>query len=149
MTKLTTIKAGYRLTVVSWENDGDNYNTKVIEGLTKEETTFFIGCCKVFSSKNRDKNNIGNMYAPSYKEIEQFVKVLKEVAVDHSYIVLSDKYSHYFKYNDDEEFTDSMHEMLYDFGLTSGEFYTRVCESYKVDYTPHDIHMHDVTEEFV
>lgn len=30
------IKAGYRLTVTSWENDADNYRTVSVDGLSEE-----------------------------------------------------------------------------------------------------------------
>lgn len=33
MAKTSKIKAGYHITSVSWENDGDHYRTVVVEGL--------------------------------------------------------------------------------------------------------------------
>ena len=48
MSKYNEIKAGYRITVDSWENDGDHNNTKSREGLTKEETAFDIDLLRAY-----------------------------------------------------------------------------------------------------
>ena len=37
MIKSTTIPAGYRLTVKSWENDGDANEAKIIEGIQHDD----------------------------------------------------------------------------------------------------------------
>ena len=39
------IPAGYQLSVVSWENDGDHYNTEVMNGLSEEEVKFLVEIC--------------------------------------------------------------------------------------------------------
>lgn len=36
------IPSGYQLHITSWENDGDNYKTKIISGLTKEDVQFYL-----------------------------------------------------------------------------------------------------------
>lgn len=45
------IKPGYQLSVTSWENDGDNYKTKVISGLSELETHFLIFLASAFGRK--------------------------------------------------------------------------------------------------
>ena len=36
------IPSGYQLHITSWENDADNYKTKILSGLTKEDVQFYI-----------------------------------------------------------------------------------------------------------
>ena len=157
--KQTKIPAGYRITVTTWEDDADNYNTEIVEGLNKTEVAFFVDACKQFYSRNRDANCIGNMYDPSPKELKKFQDCMVALVARHPEMVNSEHFKDYFEEMDDEdkevyedegEYVSSwMSELLYDFGLTSGEFFTRVCESFKVEYVPVEITLEDVTEEFV
>lgn len=129
----TIIPAGYRLTVTSWENDADNYNTKVVEGLSKEECQFQADFCKALKHSTDYKNRICNFYEPSDVEVARLVKVWIDLLQ---------------KYNLNPDSYD-MNETLNTLGLgCSGDFYTRVCESYKVEYTPIDIVFEDVSEQF-
>lgn len=43
------IPAGYEVRVTSWENDGDNYNTKSALGCTKEKAQVLINILKVYT----------------------------------------------------------------------------------------------------
>ncbi len=142
--KFTEIKAGYRLTVTSWENDGDNYNTKSQDGLTKEESVFLVELITLFKSRhNRHglSRTFGNMYDPSDKEIEEFNTATSAVVSKHN--VASMSFSEYFQPIDLD-----VTEYLYDLGLTGGEQFTRVMESYTVEFIPCPIRIEDVTEEF-
>jgi hypothetical protein len=130
-----TIPKGYRITVVSWENDADNYNTKVESGLTKEEVAFKIDLCKAL----KHDGGVGNMYQPSDSELEFARQILKAVLVKHSEADEGDP---------TDEAADTAFDYLYDLGLSGGEFFTRVCESYKVEFVPTDIYIEDVTKEF-
>ena len=46
------IKAGYQLHVTTWECDADAYGTKIISGLTEEDTKFYIAWVKQFVSRH-------------------------------------------------------------------------------------------------
>jgi|SRR5579859_5972 len=130
-----TIPKGYRLTVVSWENDGDNYNTKIKSGLTKEYALFFVDLCKAVDHDSE----IANLYEPSDEEVGDAHRVLRDVMIKHR------------KADENEpldEVGDSAMEYLYDLGLCHGEFFTRVCESFKVELVPEDVHFEDVTKDF-
>jgi hypothetical protein len=62
------IPVGYHLIVTSWENDADNYNTKVVEGLSLEATKLLVDVIQLFYSKNnpqKDQVCHGNLYEPS------------------------------------------------------------------------------------
>jgi hypothetical protein len=136
----TIIPAGYRVTVTTWENDGDNYNTKTVEGLTESETEFVVKLCKLHYSKNAYKTakGFGNMYEPSEKEIETYFAALQKLRDEHTTGSPEDC--------DDPE---GMQEYGYKLGLTCGEFYTRVCENIKVEFIPEQIEIDDVTAKFV
>jgi hypothetical protein len=153
MTKFTTIKAGYRLTVTTWENDGDNYNTEIKEGLEKAEVYFLTDILKLFDRSSwNGPSDFGNMYEPSDDEIYRLAVAIRSVAVKHEEWVKANAEWLLDEIPEDEdgrpEYMDGAYDFLYDLGIGSGEFYTRVCESFKVEYTPNDIQLQDVTAEF-
>lgn len=47
---MTDIPAGYQLSITSWENDADNYNTITISGLTFEDVKFYLHFLSFFRS---------------------------------------------------------------------------------------------------
>jgi hypothetical protein len=49
---VSNLKPGYLLKITTWENDGDNYNTKELHGLSEMETNFVIDVCELFYSCN-------------------------------------------------------------------------------------------------
>lgn len=136
--KHTVIPAGYRLTVVSWENDRDNYNTEVIEGLSKPKCALYVDLCKALKNDAFDSDDrLCNMYDPSEKEIEKVTLTLQEIINSHN-----------IDEDEDEDEIDPI-EYLSDLGLSGqSEYLTRVCDSFNVEYLPHDIIMEDVTDQF-
>lgn len=142
----TVIPAGYRITVETWENDGDSNNTKVQVGLTKVEASFLADACRQFKSCNNRDAGVGNMYDPDTKKLQIFEERMVELSARHPEMKNSEKYKDYFE--SEENISEAIHELLYDFSLTGGEFYTRVCDSFKVEYIAEDIYIDDVTEEF-
>ena len=46
------IPSGYQLHITSWENDADNYKTKILSGLTKEDVQFYLHFLNHFESHN-------------------------------------------------------------------------------------------------
>jgi hypothetical protein len=49
-TQMDSIPSGYQIHITSWENDGDNYKTKIISGLTKEDVHFYLCFLNYFKS---------------------------------------------------------------------------------------------------
>lgn len=47
---MTTIPKGYQIHVTTWENDGDNYKTKIISGLTGAKVKMLYQLAKFFES---------------------------------------------------------------------------------------------------
>lgn len=155
MTKQTIIPAGYRVTITSWENDADNSQTKIMEGLQKSSVEFLIDFAKLFYSQNNwnGPKGHGNMYAPDEGELVVFAEAYEAVIKKHINQNTEPSLLQYFWDKDNNEFYEDQHdgvmELAYELGLSGGDFYTRVFESAKVEYIPTEIVLQDVTEEFV
>lgn len=129
---MSTIKAGYRMTVKTWENDGDNYNTITNDGMTDNEVQMYVD----FLSLLKRGSKFSNMYDPNKEEIEEL-----EAAV----VPLLKKYDE--EYN--EEFPlDAAFEIWSEFTGWS-DFFTRVVEKIKIEYVPQEVTFEDVTSKFV
>ena len=145
---MTIIKAGYRVSVKTWENDADNYNNGLVEGLTKDEAKFVVDFIKLFSSQNDHRNRgIGNMYDPDKDERLSAEEKVKAVVDSHKDMLVASEALAAFIY--EGEFNDDgWRDFAYNMTLAGGEFYTRVMDSYKVEFIPQDVELQDVTEEF-
>lgn len=141
MTKQTVIPAGYRLTVTSWENDADNYNTEVKEGLSLGACRLYVDLCKLMGD---DDAGVANMYDPDEGELAKLEQELVKVARRHPEETpsLEDGFT-------ESDIADTMTDILYDLGLTGSDFHTRVCSDWKVEHILTDIILTNVTEEFV
>jgi len=147
------IPAGYRITVTSWENDGDHYNTVSLDGLSLDKVGFYADLCKAFRSRNSydgKPGGVGNYYEPSDAEIAHVHGVLRKIYAKHPAIraELVDEDTE----TTDEEFEDGLGDMLMDMasdiGLTAGEFFTRVCSAWTVEYLAVPVEFEDVTSRF-
>lgn len=56
----TEMKEGYAIAVKSWENDGDNYQTRWVYGLTTQECKDIAEVLPLFVSDWDDNNLFGN-----------------------------------------------------------------------------------------
>lgn len=146
----TVIKAGYRLTCRSWENDADNYRTITHDGLTEPQARFVCDLLNHLQSINSGVSNVwGNMYHPSPSQREDFACSMMEVANQHGQVArdmlgLDDP----DRSIDVEDLPYVFVEFLYDYH-GGGEFFTRVTDRLKVEFVPEDIYLDDVTEDFV
>jgi hypothetical protein len=151
----TIIPAGYRVTIESWENDADNYKTKVVEGLNESSVKFIIDFVKLFYSKNNyhGPKGFGNIYDPSDKELKELAEAYNLVINKHINKDTENNVRQYF-WDDDadgfyEDHHDGVFDLAYDLGLSGGcDFFTRVLDSFKVEHVPVEIILQDVTEEF-
>ena len=66
-TQMDIIPPGYQLHITSWENDADNYNTKIFSGLTKEDVRFYIHFLNHFKSHK----SYGNESIEDYPDAEK------------------------------------------------------------------------------
>jgi len=70
------IKKGYTLEVVSWENDGDNYQTKLETFSSKEEAIALKEMCKkLFISSDNREGGIGNLM--DYENKKAYLIIVK------------------------------------------------------------------------
>jgi hypothetical protein len=138
--KNTIIPAGYRLSVVSWENDADAYQTRVFEGLTKERAEFLIEVAEL------SRGDFGNLYEPSDKELDELAKaalaLFKKFPGQSGFVPRATEYA------DLEEARDCFSDLHFTLCGSSEHFYTRVTESWKVEYVPHEIVLENVSNQF-
>ncbi len=154
-TEIPEIPAGYRITIKSWENDLNCEATTILEGLVKEQIQYVVELCSLF--KRRTK--FSNLYEPSSTVQRDLAKTVAEIILrhqPHSYdsegiveslvkeAVDSDNYDQLIEFCRDDIFPKYMSS-----GDSSYPFFTRVCESMKVEYIPETIRILNVTEEFV
>lgn len=146
---MSIIKAGYRITVESWENDADNQRTMVIDGIqNKEYAALIYDVMSLLECRNyrEDDTTFGNLYEPDEEEWEKYQNALKSLCEKHNA-------SKFFAGN--PEFVQGfepheyLSELIFDLHGSSEYYATRVTESITVEYTPVDIVIEDVTKEFV
>lgn len=111
---------GYTLEVVSWENDGDNYNTvyKTVETI-KEARMLYKLCTELFCSKHNGKKGLGNsMEGEGDKTIKKYIEENPELDLTR----------------------DKIYDLSYEL-MSSSEYYDfRVCESVTVTYLVADVY---------
>jgi hypothetical protein len=136
-------KAGYLLTVDSWENDGDNKATKQIHYTNKAELKSAVEFCKLFTKSHHDGTGfVGNFYDVNEHELESIQDIFYEFHLKNKEFLGEDS-------SDETLICDWCMDSGYDFGLTGGDFYTRKCDGIKVEYFKEDVHSEDVTKDFV
>lgn len=141
------IKAGIMLSITSWENDGDNYNTKTKTGLCEDEAKFWLALAKLFGGDDY-ANKSENTCIDQYELAREFLKLTK---VYHSgFACATDGWDvsavQVILSEDDDEQEEQLEQILslgselqYDV-LGSCEYTTyRVFESYTAFLVPQDI----------
>lgn len=118
------IKAGYRLSVTSWENDADNHKTETIDGLTLQQVRLLIELVSLFDSGSE----FSNLHSPSKAKME---KIDLELS----------------KFQKLGSVTTIKEHWLARLGIYfATEFYTRVYEKHSVEHVPKEIVIEDATE---
>lgn len=134
---MSTIKAGYRITVTSWENDADNYRTISKDGLTEAETQSYVDMLKLLKgSYCNNKNVFGNLYEPRDSEIEQFKAAICPIMDKHG-IEYEQEYP-----------TDVFCDIVGDFTGYAEGYLTRVVEKIVVERVPEEIKIEEVSNQF-
>lgn len=140
----TVIPAGYRLSIDSWENDGDYRQTEIIEGLSKERVQFLIELLSLFRSESNNDGCFGNMYDPDEGEITLAVAAMRQVMDKHRDALEDDEVDYM---TDVDQYFFS--EMVSTYLGSSENYWSRVFDGVKVEYTPTEIILEDVTDQFV
>lgn len=151
---MSTIEAGYRVTITSWENDADNYRTVIRGGFAAPQMAFLVELLKHMESNSNggfEQEQFGNLYDPDEFEMDSFSRFILRLAKKHGVecnpdAEYEDKYDLYGAA--EQAMYDKIGTDLYDLGLSGGDFYTRVCEKYVVEYVPEPVEIEDVTHQF-
>jgi hypothetical protein len=134
---MSTIKAGYRITVTSWENDADNYNTSTTDGLDEQEARYHVDLLKLIKGSHcNNKNVFGNLYEPRDSEVKAFEEAIQAVFYKHG------------KTFPDDMALDVAMDIVGDYTGYSDGYMTRVAEKITVEYVPEEIFIEDVTKQF-
>lgn len=138
------IKPGYLLKVTTWENDGDNYNTCDIAGLTEAEVRFYLHVCNKFKCSNWAEHAgcFGNeeIHGEAFYE-----EMMAHIAAYEGEIPQEWQ----FTPDEDADLDDEYHyqDLLGDLGIESTEYgYWRVFERAEVFLVPAAIQ--NVTDQF-
>ena len=128
------INKGYTITVVSWENDADNYNTNSKTVATKQEAKVYYDMMQLCKSKNNQPTGViklGNSIEFNCKQEELIIDFMRN-----NNLCQPDD-------NDDdliEWFMDLARDLV-----GSSEFYKcRVMESCYVTYSDTDIYLEEI-----
>lgn len=157
------MKEGYLLHVITWENDGDHYQTCSLDGLSKEDVEFYVAILSRFGSRHGARR-----FAPGFGnteiQAEDLLAVVKKALDDHPGISpdIKQKYYHEFDIeaenaedfdeaaiaNRAEEIFEALSEVL----GTTVEYedynrFIRVVEAIEVQYVEYA--MRDMTNKFV
>jgi hypothetical protein len=150
MTKTIVQPAGYAITVTSWENDGDHYNTKTLTVSSREEAQVLYALATLLRSQRHGQHCFGNMYEPNEYHLQQFSNAVAAIPGMKEFLhnICPELESQDPEYGAD--YMDVVMDVLYDLGLCGGEnFFTRVCEKVDVHYYAEPVYADDVTAEFM
>lgn len=133
------IPAGYHLSVTTWENDGDNYNTKQYITKSDQDIKFLAAMFKMFKE---------NDYENWYDDIQdEGIYDSTAALFDEYQLVISSELRDML--SDNGKFSeDGFRDLLWDLGLCNGEWALRVVDDYEVLYYPHMIEVLDITDKY-
>ena len=142
MNKKLVVNKGYTLTVVSWENDGDYYDTNfvTVDSLEKAEALFnLMLLCK---SKNNNPNGViklGNTGNEGFYEKQ--VELLYNFFKNNPILLTKSLENKDFKDDDYEDYITDLFYQVVDGLLGNSEYcICRVMESCIITYSPEDIY---------
>lgn len=139
------IKAGYRIEVVTWENDADNYKTRDIDGLSEDEAVEIVKYLKLFKKSEWD-GGLGNAYNPDDEFIQEYTETLQKLYEENKATwdnLLG------VEEGEIEDFSEWVAGCVgHELGVHGGDFFTRVVEEFTISYTPVEIVLEDVSEKF-
>lgn len=122
MDKIKTTEKGYTLTVVSWENDGDYYQTNTMTVQTEEEARKIAKLCNELFGDG----GIGNTCDDEDEEADETI-------------------NNYIENNPELGLTkDEIIELNRDLCGYSEYYIYRVCEMVTVTYSPEDIYVEKI-----
>jgi hypothetical protein len=140
---MADVPAGYILKITTWENDGDNYKTSEITGLSKEDVPLYLHLVSLFKSRHGGSpKGIGNSSVLSSENLAEKIFDHFESAslpLPSALRKGEDETDNEFRYRLDEEIFELIGVWM------EGEYY-RVFERAKIFFVKSPIQ--DVTYEF-
>jgi hypothetical protein len=139
--KKKVIGEGYTITVESWENDGDNYNTLSITVDTAEKAKAYYDLMQLCRSQHNQSK--GAIYFGNNQDFStaQYSK-LKEFFKDNT--ILLNELVQLRDLEDNDVVEDIFHEVTSPL-LGSSEYYNcRVMASCDIVYSPEDIYLEEI-----
>lgn len=145
---MNNIPAGYQLHIISWENDADNYRTKVISGLEYADVNFYLHFLRHFHfsySKEKIGVGFGNTNKSTYPDAEKIaIESAWECYPPSSQKLIEDVKSSIEHWNNyPNQSCDWVYETI---GTWYGSDIYRVFDDFSVYYVPTEIL--DITREF-
>lgn len=140
------IKAGYRIEVSSWENDADNRQTKILDGLSEDQVVALVDYLNLYTRCGE----FGNCYE-AYGDWQ----CRHEEALWYVYNKHIDTWNNMLKIEEHDRTPDIFGDIVndnigYDLGVTSSsEFYTRRVDKISVVLIPKEVVFEDVTSKFI
>lgn len=143
------LKKGYQITVVSWENDADNYKTEIVSGLSEARTKLYVDLLKLVSRGGEFGNSSdGDLWFDTPKG-KRFYQKAREILLMHIKEVQSHCHGS-FNFDSDDDIHDYVLCNIYPDLIGSSEYYdTRIAEKITITYIPEDIVLQDVTSQFI
>lgn len=132
--KQKVLSKGYTITVVSWENDADNYNTKSIVVDTLEKAKAYYDLMQLCKSKNNQAPGIiklGNTHGEYSIDQEELIRTFlteNNILVNNNIL------------EDNEDFIDYFQELTYSLLGGSEDYMCRVMEVCTITYSPEDVY---------
>ncbi len=123
------IPQGYIIEITTWENDGDNYKTEKLNGLSKEKCLFYKNIAEAFYRTNSSKHGFGNKECGSgirEKFIELFGEKYKE-------LYCQDEVKEDIEENLGYWISDCFYDVI---GTWNDDDYWRVVDNYKIYFVP-------------
>lgn len=153
MKKYNTIKKGYRVTVTTWENDGDNYNTVTKEGIEDiVQLIIELQMLKLIDRNNMEYRDFANQYEVDEGTQDAMGAALHKLVREGNWQkAFKDKWDLEVDGMSNEDMYQVLVDTYYDYGAAGGgdSFAIRVVESIIVEIVPEDILLEDVTADFV
>ena len=131
--KKLVVKKGYTIEVISWENDGDNYKTKYMTVSSIETAKAIKHLCETVFVSKHDNLTIGNKMEEDYLKCYEIVKTY---LLSNPLLVPDDVN---IKTIDVGNLWDSISHYNYDLLDSSEYYFSRVCESCIIYYSPEDV----------
>jgi hypothetical protein len=131
---MVVVNKGYTLTVVSWENDGDHYNTKSKTVDTKEEAEALYNLMQMCKSENRVGGGLGNACDFSSRQKQAIIDFFKSNPI----LVGEDGV------DEDDDYIELFYDYSYSL-LGGSEWYVcRVMETCTVTYSTDTISVEEI-----